>query len=437
MTSGRIPDTPAGARLSWLLGALRDTAEGRMHPLHSDDDNFAEPWHGTDEALEAWWRDHGNRVGRGSVIGVEEQSPLSLEAHLDVEGRRWIVGCEVERPRPHRITFMRIRSTLDGLAVRLATATDSSAMTECELQCPMVLGNRRIYVDRGHDWFAANRVVGDAAAVAVGELDGRILGIYGAVALPMRIAGIVRHRFSPRHLRMLPETQGTGIWRSLTGPTYEALAGRWDGPVSFISPYNEATQRTHATAPNKWSIQPVRAVVEVAEHAGPPAGRVATPKDAAKVVEILNTCHEDEEGYVPYTSESLTARLSRAPDMYSWDRLWITDRAAVGVWPSGKTTRWIIEEDGRRSVQRRALVVDHGFLPDGADDFEALVRAWCSRCTADGLTHLTVFTSKGSPGYRRIATMAADLEPFDMWTHDTPEPDSARERGLYIDQLYF
>lgn len=48
---------------------------------------------------------------------------------------------------------MRIRPTLDGLAVRLATEVDSEAMVRCELQCPMVLGHRRIFVDRGGNGF--------------------------------------------------------------------------------------------------------------------------------------------------------------------------------------------------------------------------------------------------------------------------------------------
>ena len=431
-----VPHTPAGEQVIWLIGAVRQARDGLL-PSEEEQDRFTEPWHGTEEGLRQWWLDYGQRIGDGVIVGVEDRSPTEIEVCLEAAGRRWAIDCVVQDDPPHRIRFMRIRPTLAGLVVRLATEDDAVAMVECELQCPMVLGDRRIYVDRGSDWFAANRIVGDAAAVAVGEIGGRILGIYGAVVLSMRIGGQVYHRFSPRHLRMLPETQGTGIWRSLTGPTFAALEGRFDGSVSFISPFNAATQRTHATAPNKWTVQAVRAVIDVARQAGPASGRPAGPEDADFIVDVVNACHRDEEGYIPYTAESLRERLSRAPHLYSWERVWVTDGAVVGVWPTGLTTRWIIEEGDRQTEQRRALVVDFGFLPSAEDEFEALLRAWCSWCAERGLTHLTTFTSQGSPGYSRLASLADDMEPFDMWTHDIAEPQGARERGLYIDQLFF
>ena len=88
--------------------------------------------------------------------------------------------------------------------------------------------------------------------------------------------------------------------------------------------------------------------------ADPQIGRPATPRDAARIVEILNATHERDEMYLPYTVESFSARVERSPRDYCWDRVRMTDRAVVGVWPAGDTVRFIIES--KESASSRGAV---------------------------------------------------------------------------------
>ena len=134
--------------------------------------------------------------------------------------------------------------------------------------------------------------------------------------------------------------------------------------------------RGFAGAP-RWSKHQIRAQLLCAPLAGPQIGRPATPRDAPRIVEILNATHERDEMYLPYTVESFTARVERSPRDYSWDRVRMTDRAVVGVWPAGDTVRFIIESKGNRVESRRGLALDWGFLPGAEDEFEALLRAQC------------------------------------------------------------
>src|SRR5260370_40501621 len=115
-------------------------------------------------------------------------------------------------------------------------------------------------------------------------------------------------------------------------------------------------QHAAQARPNKWSVPVLRAQVSCADLAGPPVGREATQSDAQVLVSLLNRFHGQEEVFVPYTIESLTARLERAPKQYSWDKLWMTQRAAVGVWPAGKSLTVVTQSADKRTESPRGIV---------------------------------------------------------------------------------
>jgi hypothetical protein len=155
------------------------------------------------------------------------------------------------------------------------------------------------------------------------------------------------------------------------------------------------------------------------------------------MVQLINDCHEGEDLFLPYTVETLTARLQRAPQQYPWERLWLTDAAVVGVWPAGESIQVIVERQGRRTESRRGLVLDYGFAAGAEGDFEALLRAWCSWLWQRGSDTLSVFTSEPSPGHERLLGLASEVDAFDMWTPGIAAPAGAENRGLYVDQVYF
>jgi hypothetical protein len=204
-----------------------------------------------------------------------------------------------------------------------------------------------------------------------------------------------------------------------------------------VSVDNVAMQKGFANTPNKWPKRVERALFDCTALAGEPYGRPATPADAPRIVEALNATHGDEEMYLPYSVESLTARLERAPAQYSWERVWLGDSAVVGVWPQGEAVTVIVETPAGRTESRRGLVLDYGLAADGEEELERLLRAWCTRLAQRGFDTLSIFTSKGSAGRERILGLASQVDEFDVWTPGSPMPEGAENRGLYVDQVYF
>jgi len=168
--------------------------------------------------------------------------------------------------------------------------------------------------------------------------------------------------------------------------------------------------------------------------------RTASPADTGHIVAVLNECHGGEELFRPYTVDSLTTRLERAPDVYSWSSLLLSDQAVVGTWMARRThLRRQLDGAGSstETISVRGLVLDYGFRPGAEDEFDALLRITARGALAAGVTDLSVFSSDPSPGSARLRSLAADIEEYELSTPYTPEPQGADERGLYVDQVYF
>ena len=53
------------------------------------------------------------------------------------------------------------------------------------------------------------------------------------------------------------------------------------------------------------------------------------------------------------------------------------------------------------------------------------------------MDRLTILTSPRGPGSDLLASLADDVEPYNMWTPGIPVPPGAETRGLYVDPIYF
>ena len=196
-------------------------------------------------------------------------------------------------------------------------------------------------------------------------------------------------------------------------------------------------QHGFINTPNKWSITALRVQLGCARLAGPAAARPATPADAPAIVEQLNSFHGREEMYVPHTVESLRARLERAPELYSWDKVRMTDNAMLGVWPAGESLCVVTETNGARTQSLRGLVLDYAFRPGAEREFEDLIRACCGSIQERRMDTLSIFTSPSSPGVATLRGLAREVEPYNMWTPGIVEPPGVRDHGLYVDPIYF
>ena len=434
------PATPAGRQAAWVLGRVHAGGEGAsLADLERFTPALAARWRRTDsdEAMRDNWRRDREQLGRFVGVTYAPASDIAVEAEiLAAKDRRWNLALTVEPDPPHRIAALEWRRVHDfDLLVREATPDDAAALADVERRCPIVVGDTRLWFDRGDDYFAGVRLMEDAT-VGLAFVDGAPAAVTCGARHTVRIGGEARTIVTVSHLRVLPEHQRKGLW----GAANRVLDKYWPvvaGSNAFIAVDNAGMQHGFRNTPDKWPTTLLVAHLSTARLAGPPFGRPATPADAAAIAAALNRFHGGEEMFVPYTGQSLAARLARAPDLYGWERVWLADGAVVGVWPAGRARRAVTERGGEQSVSEPGVVLDYACEAGAEAAFEALVRAWCGWLHARGMNRLIMLTSPTSPGAGQVTALADDVEAFNHWTPGIPPPPDAADRGLYIDPIYF
>jgi len=428
--------TPAGRQLAWYLEAMN--ADPLSREAHEIRQHLKSPPDTTDEELCAGWSNWSSRVGRCAITHVEREGELDMLVVVETnKNTRYRLSVVVESEEPHRITAVDWQRLFDfDVAVRQATEADGAALAEIERRAPIEMGDRRVTFDRSADYLAAARLMEDARVV-LAEVDGEPAAVEWAALHRTRIGGRDYRLVNFIHLRVAAEHQRKGLWGALVRKLSESYPSETvDGDYACAARDNQSIQQAFSKRP-RWRVAPVRALIAARPGSGSPVGRTATPNDADRIAELLNLTHGLEEMFLPYSRESLRERLERAPELYSWQRVRLTDNAVVGVWPSGPQIRVVRESNGRTQVSRNGLVLDYGFAPGAEVEFEKLLLAWGNWLAAHGHTHLSIFTSEPSASYPIIAELAEQLEPFDIWTSPVLEPDSTTVHGVYADQVYF
>jgi hypothetical protein len=440
-TFSQIPDNPAGRQLAWYLERIASAGEGaseaELDTRCALNIVVRAPFPYRHEVLTGGWRLCRESYGEFEVTSVEEISDFHVALMLNSAGdKKFRLSCEVEDHEPHRMTALHRERVLDfEVLSREATLADAAVLADIERRCPIVLNDGvTMTIERGDDYFGFTRLMDDFV-VALGFVDGKPAGVNVSAVHAVRVGGQDYRIHAFAHLRILPEHQKKGLWGAINR-VFDEKYPEGFGSTAYPSVDNAAMLRGFARAP-RWSKHQIRAQLPCASLAGPQIGRPATPRDAARVVEILNATHERDEWYLPYTVESFTARVERSPRDYCWERVRMTDCAVVGVWPAGDTVRFIIESKGTRVESRRGLALDWGFLPGAEDEFEALIRAQCGWLHGRGLDRLSLFTSEASAGFERVSALASELERYVVISFGIQEPPDAAGRGLYVDPIYF
>lgn len=434
----KIPDTPAGNQLQWYLAMMSSDMSGLT--VAEADAHLKRRPDTSDEALRKDWRRWAQRLGECTVTGIVRDEPHEVVVAVQNEkDRRFHLTLRVEPEPPHKIDTYEWQRQYDfEVVVRDATPDDGAVLAEIERRAPIVMGDELVTFDRSADYLAAARLM-EEAAVVMAEVDGEPAAVEWAACHRARIGGTDYRMANFIHLRVADKHQRKGLWGALVRKLNEHFPRevKVDEAYQCASRRNASIQQAFAGQAS-WSVGPIRALLSAADNAGPLDGvRSATLDDASLVVDLVNATHGAEEMYFPYTIDAIKARLERAPELYTWDQVWLTENAVVGVWPAGEQTKVITESNGKISEAKHGLVLDYGFCPGAEVEFEQLLRAWCGWLAARDHTHLSVFTSERSPGYHTIDRLAEHLERFDLWTPPIPEPPGAAINGVYMDQVYF
>ena len=284
---------------------------------------------------------------------------------------------------------------------------------------------------------------------------GRVVAVHCGVFYPIVYGGEPQYMSQILHSRVLKEYAGMGLWSVMNRRLVNASRAHreesarsgskiFENGCAYFATDNDATRRLNG-AQSVWSFGPVRVVLRCADLAAEPRSDVswrrAEPSDAETIVRLCNALHAGSELFAPYTEASIRERFERAPDVYSWRDVLLSDRAVVGLWNAGRIhTRRTIGDDGAvtgetRSV--RGIVLDHGCEPGAESDLVALLGIAAKEAQAAGMTDLSIFTSTGSRTFGWLPALGAELEQYELATPYTPEPEGAADRGLYVDQIYF
>jgi hypothetical protein len=372
---------------------------------------------------------HAAQVGPFTVIAYRLPKANVCVAELQGDdGRGWAFGVAIvdglilfsPYPRP------------PGLSFRPVAPHDAAELAALELAAPIVTGDVETAYDKSRDYFEAERLMGSDAFVV--ERDGAIVGLFASVVHPIRIAGKDLQSLYDHRVRVHPTARRGGVMGLAALARFEAVIGRSSLHVahSFVAADNDAVLG-QPRGP-RWPEMAERLVIDTRSAAATGLGRSATAADAERLVACLNDTHGEEELFCPYSLDSLRERLSRAPNSYSWSSFLISERACVGVWAPKMGV--IRREGGVETRDVRAFVLDYGCTPQGLDELVALVSDWGARLAAEGTTELSIFTSAGSRGAAALTALAKRREPYVVLC-GLPPGERVRDRGIYVDQLYF
>ena len=423
-----FPDSPAGRAAAWFLEHTSSRGERLTVDGIAAHMAYPPPW----EPANSLERFRQSDPRPFAVTTVKETAPHAIEMVFDYgDDRPFKVSIVVEEAPPHRIVWSWWgRAISDDIEIRQAEPSDASALNDLEVRAPMTLGTTTVVYDRGDDFLAFARLMEENVCF-VAERDGELLGLACGAAHTVRVGGRQYRVMLLHHLRVPVEHRKSGIFSTLNGHVFATYDGRTDGAYGYTALENAEAMRIGG--PGTWNAGVYRAVLDCRTLAGPTHGRRASPADAAEIVDILNRCHAAEEMYLPYTVETLTARLTRASDLYTWNDFAVGDGAVLGVWPAGLGVT--VEGDGRAETTR-AVALDYGFVPGADDELERLVRSSAADLLTRGHTELMMLTSDASPNNRLLSTQAARMDAF-AFRMAVPEPDGTVDRGLYVDPIYF
>lgn len=374
--SADTTSAPVERRLRWLVAALDDPSALTVDDLAPvyDTDEWRGDW-SLERELEML---HGGRHSASRPLTIERLSASGTEATAVLTGgddKSWTVTCWVEAAEPHRITRARLVPTPpDRLAIRLARPDDGPALADLERRAPLRLGEEPLTFmtfDHGDDYFAPSRLM-EEATIYVGEIDGRLVGVYCGALQRVHLDGETKHLFLEHHVRIDPDASRGAIFWALCNFGRDRYARAADSIAFYVSPDNLALRKFVSDVP-PWSVPPVRALLPCTiDDEDEQAGHHVTVDDADHVVRALNGCHARSALYVPYTPASLTSRLTRDANQYGWSDLRVDAGAVLGV--GRNLVRVVKERGGTIEETRRALALDHGFLPGGEADYRSLLR---------------------------------------------------------------
>jgi hypothetical protein len=414
----------------WLIRSIesRSALEGDEVATYAPR-RFREKGQRLSASLLAW------RAAFGSFIPIDctiDQRRYVIRGH-DAKNRNCTLSVTVEQAPPFRFErYMLVRDPPPGYSYREAQLSDYPACAAVEANCLTTSEEGTYAISRGTSFPTYLRLQGQSR-ICVIEYQNEIVGWNAAslrrVSKPEPfIFGYLAQAY------ILADHQSSGAYWPASAQNMAWLQEAADQNFWYLNVGNDRSKNFTQGA-EFWSVPVCDLSIPCRSQNAPRKGRRAELGDAARVADLFNAAHHQEEFFDPYTQETLCERLARAPRSYGFPHILVGKQAALGVWMSGETIAHCI--GGVTTQSTLGSVLDFGFEGDaGLDELLDLLRTAAGLGFEAGMTHLSILSCEAAALYPRIAEMADGIDHYTMAAM-RKEPPALAARGLYADHIYF
>ncbi|MFN2566173.1 MAG: hypothetical protein ABR499_14345 [Gemmatimonadaceae bacterium] len=334
-------------------------------------------------------------------------------------------------------------ATRPALVVRDATTADNAALVALSASCTME-GDVALRMDRAPEFFALNRLEGDAWRVGVAvDADGSVVGCVAVARRRVWVNGVETTTAYVGDLKVLPAARGSGAADLLTEyarETSATLCGA-DAPVVLTILAGNRRMEHRTRGPRGTPVLARFATLAVAavpllwerrERVGGLSVRSASSADAEAMAALWREVAPGRQLASVIDAESLAVWVARAPGLALSDYLLAYDargrlRGFVGVWDQASFKQMrVVSYSARLALARRAInltapLVGAARLPEPGEALPALASVHVCATDAAALRALLLEAYRRHRG-GRYAFLTVGL--------DHGDPLRAATRGL-------
>jgi hypothetical protein len=363
---------------------------------------------------------------------VVDQTRYVIRGH-DAKDRACTLTVTVESTDPFCFErFMLVRDPPPGYSYREAGRADFDACAKVEAQCQTISDEGTYTLARGSSFQTYIQLQGKTR-ICVIEHEGQIVGWNAASLRPVSkpeplVFGYLAQAY------ILASHQNSGAYWPASAQNMAWLQEVADKNFWYLNVGNQRSQNFTLGA-QLWSVPICDISITCGSKRIHAQGRPAKPSDTPYLAELFNSAHLNEEFFDPYTEDSLSERLMRAPDAYGFPHILVGEKAALGIWMSGEKIAHTVEGETTHSTV--ANVLDFGFQGDaGLLELLDLLKTASAMASKAGMTHLSILSGQSSLACTALAEMADGIDHYAMASMRAEPPDLG-SRGLYADHIYF
>lgn len=361
-------------------------------------------------------------VGEGASLRCIGSKSRSLQLHV-----------RFNPDAPHLLQYFWLGPELEnGVDIRRVKDSDSALLDEMDSISPIVRDDGSSSYINKHGKHLLYSAIAGCDELGIAFRDGVPATVQARSLVPVRYQGMDHYAEYGHQTRSNPKLGSVAQVFSIL----HSLGSGYVKKASF--------QFTVADAMNKkglrlsgdphWELYLERLLIPCHSSPSSEGVRESTPDDRETILKILNQSHANKELFRPHTAASLTERLSRVPEEYSWSNLLMKGRAVLGVWPVGEERKIVTAETANTTI--RGLVYDFGYLDGGEQDLWDLLNTYGYQCRAGGMTHLALLSTAKNREYALLQPLSSSSEPYALNTI-VPMTPRAEKHGFYLDHACF